>query len=470
MASILAVAALGLAASGVASYLVQRERVMANVDSELMHVVPELKAVASGKTSVAPPATVDAVLRAAMQQIIPVANESVLGLIDGSPALVPAGSLPFHIEKDAALVRRIVSEAHPANVVRGTAKSSLGTLRYVIVPVSVAGDPHVGLYVAAYDLDAVLGAVAESFQTYVLVALGALVLLGVVAWFVAGRLLYPIRLLREAASANTAADLSGRIPVTGHDDVSELTRTINSMFDRLEDSFQSQRRLIDDVGHELKTPITIVRGHLELLDIANTDDLESTRTLAIDELDRMSTLVSEISLLAESGTPRFADPIEVDLRELTTSVVAKAQALDAGREWSVECADGVVLVDPRRITQAWLQLAENAAKYSVDGAPIAMISELVESRAGRWAQFSVRDAGPGIPKEAQDRIFERFRRLDSSRGEQGSGLGLAIVSAIAKTHDGVVLLSSAAGEPSTFTIRIPHRLAPIAPDPHWEAP
>lgn len=454
--SILAVTALGLAASGVASYLVQRERVLASVDEQLLSLVPELKTIAAGTTTSQPPATVDALLQAAMRQMIPTANESVLGFVNGKPSLIPASALPFRIDTDEALVKRIVSEANRTNVVIGTAKSSFGTVRYLIVPVSVAGDSSTGLYVAAVDLDSVLGAVADSFLTYIVVALLALVLVGLVAWLVAGRLLRPIRLLRDAAAANTASSLSERIPVTGHDDVSDLTATINDMFDRLESSFTSQRRLIDDVGHELKTPITIIRGHLELLDTASAAEVETTRELAIDELDRMSRLVSEISLLAESGTPQFVELAEVDVAALTSAIAAKAGGLDPGREWRVEAgATGSVRMDARRITQAWLQLADNAVKYSPAGAPITIVSERAEGRTGEWLLLSVMDAGPGVPADAQERIFERFGRLESSRGAEGSGLGLAIVSAIAKAHGGSVTLSSGSGQGSTFTIRIP---------------
>jgi len=454
--SILAVAALGLAASGVASYVVQREGVLAAVDAQLLHTVPELKTIASGKTSDAPPSSVDAVLRVAMQQIIPVANESVLGFVDKKPALVPAVNLPFRIDTDSALVARIVAEAHPSLVVIGTAKSTLGTLRYLIIPVTVAGDPSTGLYVAAYDLDAELGSVADSFRTYARVALAALALVGLVAWFVAGRLLRPIRLLRDAAAgSSTAADLTERVPVTGRDDVSELATAINAMFDRLQDSAKSQVRLLNDIGHELKTPITIIRGHLELLDADNVSDVEVTRELAIDELDRMSTLVSEISLLAASRAPHFVEPTEVDIDSLTAAVGVKASALDPTRTWRVESASGLALIDTGHITQAWLQLADNAAKYSTPGEPIAIASVVSETEAGTWLDLSVRDSGPGIPPDAREQVFERFTRLESSEGTEGSGLGLSIVSAIAEAHGGTAVLSGAPGVGSTFTIRIP---------------
>ena len=456
MVAILGVTAFGLAASGTASYLVQRQGVFAAVDAQLLHIVPNLKTIASGKTSPAPLTSVDAVLRVAMQQVIPAANESLLGFVDGKAALVPAVNLPFRIDDDDALIARIVREADPTHVVIGTAKSTLGTLRYVIIPVKVAGDQSTGLYVAAYDLDTELASVAESFQTYIRVALIALALVGMVASLVAGRLLRPIRLLRDAAaSSSNAADLTKRIPVTGSDDVSELAAAINSMFDRLQDSAVSQRRLLSDVGHELKTPITIIRGHLELLDADNVAEVDATRTLAIDELDRMSTLVSDISLLAASRAPHFVELDEVEIESFTKAVGAKASALDPSRTWRVESASGLALIDAGHITQAWLQLADNAVKYSTAGVPIVIATVVSGTGTVSWLNLSVRDSGPGIPPEAQERIFERFSRLESSRGTEGTGLGLSIVSAIAAAHGGSVLLSSAQGQGSTFTIRIP---------------
>ncbi|MEO8519076.1 MAG: HAMP domain-containing sensor histidine kinase [Dermatophilaceae bacterium] len=459
MVAILAVAAFGLAASGVASYLVQRRGVLTAVDAQLLHTVPNLQTIAAGKTTTAPLTTVDAVLRVAMQQIIPAANESVLGFVDGEPALVPAVNLPFRLDEDSTLVARIVREANPTHVVIGTAtrtQSTLGTLRYLIVPVQLAGDPHTGWYVAAFDLDAELASVARSFQTYIRVALVALALVGLVASLASGRLLRPIRLLREAAaSSSNAADLTARIPVTGSDDLSELATAINSMFDRLQDSAISQRRLLSDVGHELKTPITIIRGHLELLDAGNVTEVDATRALAIDELDRMSTLVSDISLLAASRAPHFVKRTEVDLEIFTADVGAKASALDPTRTWTVESDSGRALVDAVHITQALLQLADNAVKYSTPGARIVITAEISEAEARQWLNLSVRDSGPGIPPDEQSRIFQRFSRLDSSRSTEGTGLGLSIVAAIAEAHGGTVLLSDAPGQGSKFTIRIP---------------
>ncbi len=452
--AILLVAALGLVASGVATYFVQRQRALSQVDQDLLREVADFTSAASRAKNPAP-TTVDQLLRVALQETVPGRDESLLGIIDGKAALVPGGNLAFRMDQDKTLVSRFVSEADATNVVIGTAKTETATIRYVIVPVSVAGDAHKGLYVVGYDLDAVLGAIAESFQVYAIVAVGALLIIGLVAWFVAGRLLRPLRLLREAVARNSASDLTQRIAVTGNDDISKLTVSMNVMFDRLEQSFVAQRRLLDDVGHELKTPITIVRGHLELLDATEPIEVESTRALAIDELDRMSELVSEISLLAESRGPGFVQSAPVDLGQLTPAVFAKASALAPDRDWVLdESAEGVADLDIRRITQAWLQLADNAVKYSAADRPIHVGSSRVEGRNQDLVQFWVRDEGDGIEPADRERVFERFVRLDSARSLDGSGLGLAIVAAIVSAHGGHVDLLSGPGG-STFTMRLP---------------
>ncbi|WP_349897382.1 sensor histidine kinase [Parafrigoribacterium soli] len=456
LVAILLVSAVGLAVTGAASYLVQRQRALTAVDAQLSRSVVALKAVAQQVGADTSHTSVDAVLRAAMQRLVPPENQAVIGLVNFAPAYAPSTKRAFQIQDDPELLKRVVVEASSSSVVRGTAKSSIGTVRYVIVPVNVSGDKRLGLYVAAVNLDAVLADVAQSFQGFLVVALFALVLIGLVAWFVAGRLLRPIRLLRDAAAAHSAADLSARIPVTGNDDISELAVTINGMFDRLEDSFASQRRLIDDVRHELKTPITIVRGNLELLDSSDQADVDAVRAVALDELGRMSSLVSELSLLAEARRPDFVELAPMDVNDFTAAVAIKVRALDPLRTWPVFVgSSGTAMVDAQRLTQAWLQLADNAAKYATKNTPISIGSDIGLDGGVEWLYLWVRDSGPGIPAHSHARIFERFGRLESNRGTAGSGLGLTIVLAIAEAHGGTVTLSSELGQGSTFTIRVP---------------
>ncbi len=452
LAAILVVTAAGMAVAGGVSFLVQRERVLAQVDARLTDTASRLRTVATETDF----PTVRALLVAAVQQITPDTNEGILGIVDGKPAVVPGSEVGVPLEKRASLIARIDRETTGGAVVIGTATSGDRALRYIAVPVRAAGDPSSGVYVAAFSIDAELAPIAQAFGTFLLASGIALVVVAVVGWFVAGRLLRPIRRLRTTTERITASDLDDRIAVTGHDDVSELARTVNAMLDRMQDAIQGQQRLLDDVGHELRTPLTIVRGHLELMDAAAPDQVVATRTLALDEIERMRSLVSDISLLASARRERDADTAPVDLAGLTTAVFEKASALGEGREWVLEAsADAVAELDEHRVTQAWLQLAANAERHATAGTPVFIGSAAVETGTGWRARLWVRDLGPGIPAEQHARIFERFRRGTEGRGESGSGLGLAIVSAIARSHGGSVLLESEPGVGSTFTIDLP---------------
>lgn len=463
LAVIIVITGAALALAGGVAYLTQRAGILADVDDRLHARVESARAAVTGATTAEPgetavpvapgtasPASTATAIEWIMQRVVPGPHESALALVDSRPAYLPPVEIAFHLEDDPALVSRIAAEVSDDTVRIGTSISPvLGHLRYIAAPVAVGGDPSVGVYITAVDVPATLSELDTAFRTYAWLALGATALVGAVGWFVAGRLLRPLRTLREATSRITVSDISERIPVTGADDISQLTQTVNGMFDRLEGSISAQKRLLDDVRHELKTPITIIRGHLELLDPHDTDEVAYTRTLSIGELDRMAGLVDRIELLAEvpEDRPRLE---QTPIAALTGDVHRKASVMP-GHDWVLaESADVVANIDPRRITQAWLQLADNAAKYSPAGSPIRIGSTRRDNTVECW----VSDEGAGIPAGSEERIFERFGRVDTGRGIAGSGLGLPIVKAIAETHGGrVSLASSSAG--STFSIVLP---------------
>nr|WP_276512220.1 HAMP domain-containing sensor histidine kinase [Cryobacterium roopkundense] len=394
-----------------------------------------------------------------MARLVPSRNESTLGIIDGDPALIPGTELSFNLVDDPAFIDRVVTEVAGINVVRGTAVSTLGNLRYIAAPVTVEGVGDPGIFVTAFDLDAELGELTSAFKIYAAVAVGALLAIALVGWFVAGRLLRPIRQLRAAASRITATDLHERLPVVGRDDVSELTRTVNDMLERLDASITAQRQLLNDVRHELKTPITIVRGHLELVDPQNPTDVAAARDIAIDELDRMSGLIDDIESLADARRDDLTR-VPTDAADLTEQIFQKVSAIP-GHEWVLaERAYAVVPIDAARLTQALLQLANNAAKHSAAGTVITVGS----TEHADAVEFWVADHGPGVPAEAKARIFERFGRVDTGRGVEGSGLGLPIVDAIARAHGGYVnLTTSPAG--SRFGLLVPRRTVDVVDTP-----
>jgi signal transduction histidine kinase len=454
LASILLVASLGLVVAGSLTYLLQRDRILGQVDDRLTSRIDAARFVVTEGTETGAFSSVRHALEAVISRVIPDRNESSLAIIDGRPAFVP-GVVAFPLQDDVAFVSRVIDEVEDGSVRLGTATTAFGSLRYIATPVTFDGET--GIYVTAVQLDGELSGLTGAFTTYALVALLALVAIGLVGWLVAGRLLDPIRRLRAAASRITASDRGERIPVVGRDDVSDLTRTVNDMLDRLDAAMTSQHQLLDDVRHELKTPITIVRGHLELLDPSRVDEVQATRALAIDELDRMAGLVDDIEALAETQTAVLALR-ETDVAALTSEVFAKVRGLRS-HEWRLGgVADVTVPLDPARVTQAWLQLVDNAAKFSPAGSAITLGSTVRE----HVVEFWVRDSGPGIPPGLEDRIFERFGRIESGRGVSGSGLGLAIVRAIAVAHGGSAGVSSSETG-STFALVLPRQAGASLP-------
>ena len=475
LAVILIVTSLGMAVSGFAAYIVQRDRVLSTIDDELLATVEAARGIVTGEssaqggsTATVPESTattfttVDEALSAVMSRLVPGRHESSVAIIDGAARFIPGTAIAFHLEDDPAFIERVWSEARSGTVTLGTAVTTVGTLRYVSVPVEIAGSEQSGAYVTAVDAQRAVDEVAGAFLTYAGLALLSLAAIGVVGWFVAGRLLAPLRTLAETASRITAEDLSERIPVNGNDDVSALTETVNAMLDRIDDALTSQRQLLDDVRHELKTPITIVRGHLELLDASKPADVLAAREIAIDELDRMAGLVDDIDALARAEhLAALAEP--TDIADFTALVFSKMQAIP-DRHWQLEAsADVVAPLSPARITQAWLQLADNAAKYSAAGSLIRVGSTAYAGSVEFW----VADEGPGIPDGAERRIFERFGRADTGRGIGGSGLGLPIVAAIARAHGGYVSLETSP-DGSRFGLVIPTVDAGAAPPPPAE--
>jgi len=347
------------------------------------------------------------------------------------------------------VLRLIALERPLGETHRGTVETSTGQACYLNVPVEVGNRVLATFTVANFPAnerreieDAIIVA-AQVFAAVLLLSFA-------VAWVAAGRVLAPLRLLRDTAQSITETDLTGRIAVHGRDEVAQLARTFNDMLDRLEDGFGAQRRFVDDAGHELKTPITIVRGHLELLS-DDPQDRHETIALVTDELDRMSRIVNDLLVLAKAEQPDFLRPEPVDVEILTGDLHTKLAAI-ASRDWRVESTGaGTILADRQRLTQAVVQLAENATKQTDEGAVVTIGTFVADGEARIW----VRDTGLGIPLEEQGRIFNRFSRGSAGRRTEGAGLGLSIVEAIARAHGGRVELVSHPGLGATFTLVVP---------------
>lgn len=350
----------------------------------------------------------------------------------------------------------------------GIVETRGGDARFVRDEVTLGGERGVFL-VLAFERHH-LQEVDSTVRLMVGVAAGALLLAAAIAWLAAGQILRPVRSVRRAAAEITERDLTRRIPVQGNDDIAELAVTFNGMLDRLEAAFAAEQRFVDDAAHELRTPITIIRGHLETM---SDDPAEraATTTLVLNELSRMSRIVSDLLALAKAERPDFIHLAEpVDLAELTLDIDAKMQALGPRRWTLAEVADGPAVVDAQRVTQAVLQLAQNAVEHTGDGDLIELASRFVrDPELGDAVAITVRDDGPGVAAEDAELIFDRFARgagqsASGARSRAGAGLGLAIVRAIAEGHRGSVTLESRPGAGSTFGLLLPVGEVPATRD------
>ncbi len=438
------------------SYFISLGRLDQRIDQDLRQEVERVAAFAAvgiDPVTAQPFTDVRRLLDASIERNVVGRNEMMIALVNGQPYSRSEQDPPLRLDEQPEVLAHLAASSNPE---LATIQTARGAVRYGTVPVRIAGSPDTGVFVIAIFRDLERVEINRATWTSAAVAFGTLALAAIAALWMAGRVLQPIRLVRLTAQRITATDLSRRIPVTGNDDVAELARTFNSMLDRLETTFAAQRQFLHDASHELRTPITIVQGHLEL---AESDPSTRAESLAIvmDELDRMRRIVEDLLLLARSDSPNFLRVSEVDLEPFIDEVLDKAQTL-APRMWSLDHrAEGVALLDRQRITQAILQLALNATQYTSTDEEIHLGTEIVSDQLHLW----VRDSGSGVPPADREEVFDRFASEDSTDSDSfGIGLGLAVVRAIAHSHGGrVVLAETSAGAEvrMELPLRLPER-------------
>ena len=441
-----------LAASTLVTLVLERQiltgRVEQRVDDSLEQEIEEFRVlVREGRNPLTGEpfgSDVRAIFDVFLTRNVPGEGEAFYTFLDGRPYRSTAP------DADPEIIARVRELAALAGVERDSFTGPSGEVRYVAVPVRVDGRDR-GVFVVTVRLGEEQDEVEDVLQVNLLVALSVLLVASLLAFLAVGRVLAPLRDVAETARAISETDLTQRIEVHGNDEIAELARTFNEMLDRLEQAFGTQRAFISDAGHELRTPITIIQGHLDLL-ASGAAPRDEVVEIVEDELNRMSRLVEDLLLLAKAQRPNFLHLRHADLDVLTEELFSKAKAM-ADRDWRLErAAVGRILADRQRITQAVMNLARNAAEHTDAGATITIGSEIVGTTARIW----VTDTGAGIPAAEQARIFERFARgAGAAARAEGAGLGLAIALAIAEGHGGRVELRSKPGEGATFTIVIP---------------
>ena len=478
LATLLVFMAVGLFVAGAATHAAQLNSLNDRVNAELQLPRKNLDELAKRgqPNSGAAYASLNSLFTTYLRSGAPGGYESVMTVVRGRSVILPLGEQPTKLAT-AAITDNMWDWSVPRQTVMRDIELDGRQVRLAITSVSLAGGrPDQGLLIASSEIGTQRAEVFASMWTFALASTATLAMTGLVGYLVTGRLLRPVRRLREATEATTFEDLSKRVEVPDStDDIAQLAMNFNRMLERLESGSDNQRRFVHDASHELRTPMTIIRGYLELLHTGDPDDVDQTRELLLDELDRMQVLVDDLLLLARSGRPDFVTPGWVEADDLLEDVLNRVRVLGE-RQWRLEARPGgLIRADRRRLTQALEQLAANAVNHTSESDRISVGGAWVEDDGGapqsgravvvrelaarhsasRELEIWVSDTGTGIPADEHQRIFERFGKGRNSAAMEGSGLGLSIVKAIAEAHGGTVLLESEEGKGSRFALRIP---------------
>ncbi|MCL4370486.1 MAG: ATP-binding protein [Chloroflexi bacterium] len=304
-----------------------------------------------------------------------------------------------------------------------------------------------------------LGVTLRRMQQLLLAtAVGAALVSMLGGWWLTGRALGPVaEVSRVARGIAATGRFQQRIAVPpARDELGELVGTFNEMLDRLERTFRRQREFLADASHELRGPLTVIRGNLDLLklEMAEEDRKECARE-ATEEAERMSRLVSDLLFLGEADAQDVVEHQPVALHDLLSELWERAQGLDAGAHRVVLARNdpATVLGDRDRLAQMVWNLAENALRYTPSGGQVTLSLH----NHGDVAELAVADTGIGIAPEHLPHLFERFYRVDKARSRDhgGAGLGLAIVKQTAEAHGGQVRVRSRTGEGTLFAVALP---------------
>ncbi|MBX3012028.1 MAG: HAMP domain-containing protein [Caldilineaceae bacterium] len=340
----------------------------------------------------------------------------------------------------------------------------------------VVNDFVLGAVQIVQPIDSVENTLNQISRYLILGTALSLVLAAIVGALIAHRALAPIGAITHTASSITRThDLRRRLQIADSaSEVGQLAGTFNDMLDRIQKLFETQERLIADVSHEMRTPLTSMQGNIELLQRMAAADQEPARygvnknallreTLreVEQETQRMSKMINDLLLLAQADSGALQlqlAPVEVDTLLLEVYRQTKRMADLRKGPGALDIRLGhedqaLVWGDQDRLRQLLLNLTDNAIKYTPEGGTITLS---LTNEAG-WVQVAVRDTGIGILPENQAQIFERFYRTDKARSRElgGSGLGLSIVQWIALAHNGRITVQSEAHQGSTFALWLP---------------
>ena len=343
---------------------------------------------------------------------------------------------------------------------RGFSHTTVSGLRVAVVPLS--SDQTVGYAAVAEPLSVIEDGQRELRRDFFAGVPLVLLLASAGGYFLARKSLAPITAMNSQTQRISAENLSARLDVTSsRDELGKLATTINDLLARLENSFKEQQRFIADASHELRTPLAVLRGETEVAlgKTRTVEEYQQSLSLIQDEAERLSRIVEDLFILARQpvNTRAALNTARLSLNDAINDCARAAQvlAIRKGVRLKLENDSSAIVLtgDEDLIRRLILNLLDNAVKYTPAGGEIL----LALTRQNGNAEIVVRDTGIGIPEAAQQRVFDRFYRVDKARARAmgGAGLGLSIAQWIVEVHGGEINVASAPGEGSTFTVVLP---------------
>jgi two-component system sensor histidine kinase BaeS len=313
------------------------------------------------------------------------------------------------------------------------------------------------------DLPRGLAAIEEQISTSIFTSIGIGVLITSIIAIGLGVLLSrrmtdPLESLTAASRQISAGDLGQRVHVKTADEIGELSRAFNQMADHLYRTEQSRRNLVADVAHELRTPLSVLQGQLESIQVGALEPDQEVIVSLHDEVLRMKRLVSDLQQLssAEAGQlslQRTDTDLVVLLKRILDTFEVIAEQDGVALRFLPEVPSAIAWIDADRITQSVVNLVGNALRHTDEGGVVTVRL----SRDQNWVRIAVEDTGSGIAAHHLPYVFDRFYRTDGARNRKtgGSGLGLAIAKEFVEAHGGTISVASEEGRGSVFTIELP---------------
>jgi heavy metal sensor kinase len=310
---------------------------------------------------------------------------------------------------------------------------------------------------AAYPLSEVDQTLRRLFSLLLYALPAALVVSGILGWFIARRSLKPVDEITRSARTITASNLELRLPRSqNNDEIARLIDTLNDMIARLEQSFAQVRQFTSDASHELKTPLAILMGELgvALRRPMSAEDYQATLASCLEEVERLTNVVQGLLELSRAETGQVTierKPVRLStvVADVCDDVLLMAESKHVALTTDID-PDVTITGDRVRLHQAILNIVENAVKYTLEGGSVRVELLAIDGSA----RLLVSDTGIGIASEDLPHIYDRFYRVDKARSKdiQGTGLGLAIVKWILDAHQASIDVVSSEGTGTTFKI------------------